>query len=186
MPHIQVIEHNSAQGRLKEIYDEIIAKRGKLAEVHKIQSLNPETIVHHMDLYMSIMYSKSPLSRAEREMMGVVVSITNGCAYCAKHHQEALNAYWKNTVKVQKLGDGFNEMDLPAREHALCSYAKELTKTPSSFGNSCQIKPLRDVGLDDRAILDATLVVGYFNFVNRIVLSLGVELESDMGSGYKY
>jgi|TARA_B110000196_G_scaffold127455_1_gene110556 hypothetical protein len=39
---------------------------------------------------------------------------------------------------------------------------------------------------DDRAILDAALVVGYFNFVNRIVLSLGVYLEQDEGQGYKY
>lgn len=45
---------------------------------------------------------------------------------------------------------------------------------------------LKEAGLDDRAILDAALVVGYFNFVNRIVLSLGVYLEQDEGQGYKY
>ncbi len=41
-------------------------------------------------------------------------------------------------------------------------------------------------GFDDRSVLDATLVIGYFNFVNRIVLSLGVTLEEDKGEGYKY
>ena len=38
---------------------------------------------------------------------------------------------------------------------------------------------LRDAGFDDRAILDATLTLGYFNFVNRLVLCLGVHLEED-------
>ncbi len=45
---------------------------------------------------------------------------------------------------------------------------------------------LRAVGLSDAAILDATLVISYFNFVNRIVLSLGVDIEQDSGKGYKY
>lgn len=45
---------------------------------------------------------------------------------------------------------------------------------------------LRQYGLSDSAILDATLVVSYFNFVNRMVLNLGVELEEDAGKNYKY
>lgn len=45
---------------------------------------------------------------------------------------------------------------------------------------------LRQGGFDDRAILDATLVVAYFNFVNRIVLALEVQIEEKAGEGYKY
>lgn len=78
MTRIKVISQNEATGRLKEIYDELIVKRGKLAEVHTIQSLRPESIVAHMNLYMEIMYSRSELSRAERELMGTVVSVANG------------------------------------------------------------------------------------------------------------
>ena len=74
MARIQMIEPQEASGVLKEIYDDLLAKRGKLAEAHKIQRLNPSTIVHQMDLYMSIMYAKSPLSRAQRETMAVVVT----------------------------------------------------------------------------------------------------------------
>lgn len=44
MPFIKVIEHTEAEGELKLIYDDLVYKRGKLAEVHKIQSLNPESI----------------------------------------------------------------------------------------------------------------------------------------------
>jgi len=44
---------------------------------------------------------------------------------------------------------------------------------------------LRAVGLTDKDILDLTLVVGYFNFVNRIALGLGVSFSADELSGYK-
>jgi hypothetical protein len=76
MAFIKTIEQNEATGRLKEIYDDLIQKRGQLAEVHKIQSLRPESIVKHIDLYMEIMFSKSELSRAEREMMAVITSVS--------------------------------------------------------------------------------------------------------------
>ena len=44
MSKIEIIEYEDSTGLLKEIYDDLIRKRGKLAEVHKIQSLNPESI----------------------------------------------------------------------------------------------------------------------------------------------
>ena len=50
MPFIEVIDYSGASGHLKEIYDDLLNKRGKLAEVHKIQSLHPDSIVRHLDL----------------------------------------------------------------------------------------------------------------------------------------
>ena len=35
MAFIKVIEHTEAEGELKFIYDDLVAKRGKLADVHK-------------------------------------------------------------------------------------------------------------------------------------------------------
>lgn len=41
--------------------------------------------------------------------------------------------------------------------------------------------------MSDRAILDAALVVSYFNFVNRMVPGFGVETdEVEEVGGYKY
>lgn len=39
---------------------------------------------------------------------------------------------------------------------------------------------LRRHGFDDRAIHDATQVVAYFNYINRIADALHVDLEPDM------
>ncbi|PIV81613.1 hypothetical protein COW53_03405 [bacterium CG17_big_fil_post_rev_8_21_14_2_50_64_8] len=40
------------------------------------------------------------------------------------------------------------------------------------------LEPLREHGLDDRAVVDLNQTVAYFNYVNRIAEGLGVELES--------
>jgi uncharacterized peroxidase-related enzyme len=135
---------------------------------------------------MEIMFSKSELSRADREMMAVIVSAANNCEYCQVHHAEALNNYWKDDQKVATLRQDFRQVELTERELMLCEFAESLTINPGLSNEIDQTKLLREVGLSDNGILDATLVVAYFNFVNRIVLSLKVEIESDSGTGYKY
>lgn len=186
MPFIQVIEHQEAEGELKTIYDDLVQSRGKLAEIHKIQSLNPGSIVNHMELYMTIMFGRSPLKRALREMMAVVVSTANNCAYCMEHHGEALHHFWKDEDKLTQLKFDYQQTQLTSLERALCHYAWDLTKEPHLINEQVHIKTLKKEGLEDRAILDAALVISYFNFVNRMVLGLGVHLETDGGKGYEY
>jgi uncharacterized peroxidase-related enzyme len=186
MPHIDVIEPADADGRLQVIYDDLLEKRGKIAEVHKIQSLNPESIINHMDLYMTIMFGRSPLKRVLREMIAVVVSKANNCDYCQTHHGAAVDHYWKDAARIEQLKTDYRELKLNDVERLLCDLAWQLTKNPSDDTKEPFIEPLKKLGLSDRAILDATLVIAYFNFVNRIVMGLGVHVETDLGVGYNY
>lgn len=185
MPHIDIIQPENASGELKDIYDGLEQTRGKIAEVHKIQSLNPRSITDHMNLYMTIMFGKSPLKRVQREMLGVVVSRANNCEYCQTHHMKAVNNFWKDEERCQLLKTDFRQASLSEVDLALCDYAWVLTTNPGQANQEILIQPLKKQNVDDRAILDASLVVAYFNFVNRLVLGLGVNLENDPG-GYKY
>ncbi len=60
---------------------------------------------------------------------------------------------------------------------ALCAFAEKLTLTPSQMEES-DIERLRAAGLDDRAIHDATQIIGYFNYIDRVADALGVEPET--------
>jgi len=79
MSWIDEIEITEADVRLAEIYAGLIDKRGKVSNILKVQSLNPEAMSNHLELYMTLMFGKSGLSRAEREAIAVVVSATNEC-----------------------------------------------------------------------------------------------------------
>lgn len=187
MPFIEIIEPEEASGSLKKIYEELKRTRGKLARVHKIQSLHPETITSHMDLYMSVMFGKSPLKRAQREMIAVVVSAVNNCEYCLLHHGEALNHYWKDESKVKQLQSDYQKTHtLSETDKKLCVLAEKLTLEPDKIDENADIIPLKEEGLSDRAVLDAVLVISYFNFVNRLVMGLGVETDEKEVKGYKY
>lgn len=186
MAYIDVIDYESAEGELKDIYDDLILKRGALADVHMIQSLNPKSIVLHMELYMGVMFGSSPLKRYQREMMAVVVSKANNCDYCQIHHAEALNNFWKDDDKVERFRIDYKSIELNEVDRELNFLAHQMTIDPSWNGQKQQLEKLKLLGLDDRAVLDAHLVIGYFNFVNRIVLGLGVSVESHRGAGFIY
>jgi len=57
------------------------AGEDRLAHILELQSLHPEALAGHRAFYRTIMLGKSPLSRAERESIAVVVSAANDCFY---------------------------------------------------------------------------------------------------------
>jgi alkylhydroperoxidase family enzyme len=82
MPWIRTIPPGEATGLLRRLYDEAIARAGKVFNVLGIQSLRPEVLEIGVKLYEELMFSpRSPLSRAQREMIAVAVSRANQCHY---------------------------------------------------------------------------------------------------------
>jgi len=182
---IEMIEPEVAEGQLKEVYEEVLKKRGTIADVYKVQSLNPASIIHHMELYLGIMFGKSPLRRYQREMIAVIVSANNQCEYCQTYHGIALNNFWKDEPKVQQLRTDYTKVALSEVDQLLCELAKNLTLNPG-HANEAALEPLKKAGLEDRAILDATLVIAYFNFANRLVMGLGVSLDNQKDEWVHY
>jgi uncharacterized peroxidase-related enzyme len=90
------------------------------------------------------------------------------------NQQEALLA-----ALVSASADGIS---ITQREQLLLSYAERLTREPTSV-TAQDIAALRNIGLDDRAIHDACVIIAYYAFVNRIADGLGVELESPPPTG---
>jgi uncharacterized peroxidase-related enzyme len=185
MSWIETIAEDRATGKLKALYDELIFKRGKVANVMKAHSLNPASLEMHLRLYELTMLGESGLSRAERETVAVVISTINKCDYCIVHHADALNHYWRDKERLIKLVNDFQSAELPERAVEMCQYAVRLTLTPDKISQN-DIEKLRKHLLSDKDILDLNLVVGYLNFAHRVILGLGVKFSPEEAVGYKY
>lgn len=81
MAWIETISEEDAEGSLKRQYDAGIKRAGRVFNIVKIMSQNPETLRSSMGLYMATMMGESPLSRPIREMLATVVSRANDCHY---------------------------------------------------------------------------------------------------------
>ena len=81
VPHIKQIEVGEAEGQLAEEYAAALGRAGKVFNIVKAMCLNPLVLNRSMALYQAIMFGPSELSRAERELLAVVVSTANDCHY---------------------------------------------------------------------------------------------------------
>lgn len=173
MAYIDVVSESETQGELALLYKRYANPDGSVDNVLKVHSLNPASLEAHCALYVQSTHRPSPLSRAEREMLGVVVSRANGCTYCKVHHATGLKRLLPDDRKhvADELMDdaSVDSVDVSPRERALLVYAEKLTRSPATVGEP-GIDAMRRVGITDREILDAAQVIGYFAYANRIVL----------------
>lgn len=184
MSWITEILPQDAEGRLQEVYAELQARRGKVANILQVHSLRPDALTAHLDLYMNLLFAPGGLSRKQREMIAVVVSRANQCEYCVAHHREALSRFIRDREQLDIFALDHRKTTLSAADRALLDYAAELTLQPATI-TSESIDHLRTQGFADEDILLANLIAAYFNFVNRIALGLGVQASPGEVGGYK-
>ena len=82
MAWIRTTAPEEATGLLERLYKQALERAGKVFHVIRIQSPRPHTLQASTRLYVEVMHSpRSPLSRAQREMIATAVSRANDCFY---------------------------------------------------------------------------------------------------------
>lgn len=81
MAFIETIDESKAEGQLSRIYEAAKKRAGRIYNILSIQSQNAAALQAMMQLYQASTLGESPLTRAQREMLAVVVSKVNDCDY---------------------------------------------------------------------------------------------------------
>ena len=134
---------------------------------------DPEVLEARTRTDKDIFYNtQAGLPRAERELAATAASRLNGCIYCASVHARHATTYSRRGDDIQRLLDQGVGTDLGERWNAIVAAAVALTEMPMTFGPA-HVARLRAAGLDDPAIADAIQAASFFNWANRLMLSLG-------------
>jgi alkylhydroperoxidase domain protein len=121
---------------------------------------DPEVLEARTKTDKDIFYNpEAGLPRAERELAAAATSRFNGCIYCASVHARFAATYSKRLGDVDRLLDKGVATDLDARWNAIVAASVALA--------------LRKVGLDEASIVDVINAASFFNWANRLMLSLG-------------
>ena len=123
---------------------------------------------------LDIFYNVSGgIGRAERELAAAATSRRNGCVFCASVHAAAATRESGREADVQRLLDEGTGADLGDDTwNAVVEASVALADTPLAFG-AADIARLRAAGLDDAEIVDVIGGAAFFNWANRLMLSLG-------------
>ena len=170
-----------APDMLRAIYERIRSRSsaGRVAHVWQAQGREPATLAATFELYRALMDEPAPLTRAQAELIALVVSATNGCAYCVAHLGPRVAKAMGDEALARAVARDYREANLPARDRVLLDAAVALTCEPCERKQE-DVERLREYGFDDDAVLRMTEIAAFYGLVNRVVCGLGVTLEADM------
>lgn len=147
---------------------------GFIPNVLRRYALRPSHLLRWNDHYEELMKGDSGLSKAEREMIAVVVSVANECRYCIAAHSAALRKLTKNPELADAIAADHTRAGVDPRVRAMLDYAVKLTRRPTEM-DAGDVATLRDAGWSDEDVMDIAEVTGMFNFTNRMASGLGWE-----------
>ncbi len=157
---------------VKELWALPLEKLGFVPNVLRVYALRPRHLELWWAFYDELMRGDSGLTKAQREMIAVVVSATNRCHYCVVSHSAALRKLTGDPVLVDQLATNHAYAAVDAKERAMLDFAVKLTKE-SSACTEADVEALRDAGWNDEDVMDIAQVAAMFNFTNRLASGLG-------------
>ena len=183
MTWIRTIQPEEATGDLKEIYEKTKSPHGTYDNVYISKSLRPQTILGHDTLYRSVLHHPDvTLPLWFLELVATYTSILNDCVYAATHHgsnyrallaDESRAAEIDSAMENDQLGDVFS-----GKELEFLHYTRKLTLSPGSITKE-DIEAMRAAGASDEEILEVNQTCACFNYSNRSLSGLGVDIGDD-------
>jgi alkylhydroperoxidase domain protein len=154
-------------------YEALVDKARAQSSYFALLVRDPDILEARTKTDNDIFYNtKDGLPRAERELAATAASRLNGCILCASVHSRFASQYSKREDDVQKLLDLGISADLGERWNAIVAASVALSATPPAFGAD-HLKALRNAGLSDEEISDVIHGAAFFNWANRLMLSIG-------------
>jgi uncharacterized peroxidase-related enzyme len=180
---IETIPVERAAGELREIYDEVKSPHGTVDNVYLAQSLRPHTLRAHDLLYRSVLHDRdNTLPAWFLEVVSVYTSLLYRCQYAVTHHFANVRRLLQDEARSVKIFEALRrtrpQEAFAGKELALLQYTEKLTRDPASVRRA-DIECLRKSGADDGQILEVNQVCACFNYANRLLSGLGVEVGED-------
>ncbi|MEZ5825331.1 MAG: peroxidase-related enzyme [Geminicoccaceae bacterium] len=185
---IRMIGDEEADDDLLDALSLARTPHGTVDNVMRVHSLRPNTMRGHVVLYRAALHDDAnTLPMWLQETISSYVSMLNDCPYSLANH-------WANArhlidddrraddieraLRADRPEDAFDGPELE-----LMRYARKLTKDPGRMAEA-DVEALKQAGLDDGQILEANQIIGYFNYVNRLLNGLGVTTDGDIVGYY--
>jgi uncharacterized peroxidase-related enzyme len=142
-------------------------KAGFVPNVFLTLAHRPEEFRAFFAYHDALMLKDGALSKAEREMIVVATSATNGCPYCVIAHGAILRVYAKNPLLADQLAINYRKADLTARERALLDFALKVAQNSQAIEDA-DFERMRQAGFSPENCWDIGAIAAFFALSNRM------------------
>lgn len=155
-------------------YEVCEEKLGMIPNVLAAYSFEPERLRGFSQMYNALMLGESELSKAEREMIAVVVSSLNHCYYCLVAHGATLRQLTGDPALAETIAANYRHADITPRQRAMLDFVVKVTKASSEIVEEDR-QALRDAGFSNRGVWDIAEVAAFFNMSNRVSSAIAMK-----------
>lgn len=152
---------------MQAYFDKCMEKLGFVPNVLKAYSFDLAKLKAFVAMADDLMLAPSGLSKLERELIAVTVSVANHCHYCIVAHGAAVRKLSGDARLGDTVAANYRAAELDARTRAMLDFAWKLSVEPWTVGEKDRAA-LRKTGFTDRDIWDIAAVAGFFAMSNRI------------------
>ena len=169
---LHVPAEDEVSDEVAELWAKPLEKLGFVPNVLRVYAIRPRHLQLWNAFYDELMRGDSGLTKAQREMIAVVVSTANRCHYCIVSHSAALRKLTGDPLLVEQLATNHAYAPVGPKERAMLEFAIKLTER-SSTCTEADVDALREAGWTDEDVMDIAQVAAMFNFTNRLASGLG-------------
>ena len=152
---------------IREMIEAVQEKSGFIPNVFLALAHRPAEFRAFFAAHDALMDKSEGLSKAEREMIVVATSATNGCLYCVVAHGAILRIRAKNPLISDQLAINPAKADLSERERHIIDFALKAAGDSASIVDA-DLDAMRTAGFDDDEIWDIGAITAFFAMSNRL------------------
>jgi uncharacterized peroxidase-related enzyme len=146
------------------------------ATTKHVFTAHPEIYSHWVHVSQAILRGPSPLTPAQRELIGAYVSSLNACQYCYGGHRAAAELFGIAPETIDGLIQDLTTAPIDSKLRPILSFVKKLTLTPTRM-TQADADAVFAAGWDEAALHSAIAVCCVFNFMNRLVEGHGIKAD---------
>jgi uncharacterized peroxidase-related enzyme len=171
--YFPIVERQQGSADLQKLFVELESTLGFVPNVIRAFAWREPRFwkwwAHRNDL----MAPSEGLSKADREMVALVVSAANDCLYCMTSHGYAVRVLLGDPVAGERITLDYRRAGLDDRTLAMLDYAVKITKCPAECA-LVDIEHLRKHGFRDEDIWDIAEIAAMYNYTNRLASATGM------------
>jgi uncharacterized peroxidase-related enzyme len=138
----------------------------------------PETSAPLIEFHEVLLRGPSPFTESERELIAAFVSGLNRCRYCLGVHAATAELLGTPRDAVASAIGDISAAPIDDKMKPVLRYAQKLTQRPDSV-TQADANAIFAAGWDETAFYHVVAVTALFNFMNRLVEGMGIELDPD-------
>lgn len=136
----------------------------------------PDTSKPLIEFHEILLRGPSPFSECERELIAAYVSGLNRCRYCHGVHSATAEFLGVPVGAIDSLIDDVETAQVSEKMRPVLRYARKLTRDPRSVSQA-DADAIFSAGWEETALYHTVAVTALFNFMNRLVEGMGIELD---------